>query len=359
MGFRRTKPLTRFRKGLYAFRPASQQSPQVCSRKGQCWCSWTRIVPEFGGRKIGKVLSPPLFPWGDPCCEAWSVRVQNVSRASLYFCHAKMQVSCDNLLCLPVCLVLHCLWLRHGQGSRPTVVTATEANPFRTQHFAAGSQKKSWHESGRGLSSFWGAGDVGALWEASHCTACVTASAYMVRREVVTQQAPLSWCPHAQSFCLALRWTSPRLIPGYRAFRGYRNVMWLAAGIDDDLYFCTAFLWLVIYISICSTYLTAESCNRAWIRLGTPPPQPPLPSPPHPLRSLTCLSSVRLLTCWIDVSARLIYNFSFASLHYFTSSKSAWSKVLRSCFVWDMLWLTPPSAYCPLVTCPAGTAWSQ
>ena len=77
-----------------------------------------------------------------------------------------------------------------------------------------------------------------SCWQASHCITCVTASASMVRLEVMTLWALLSVCTVLPP-CLTMTPTRPVLCD--RAIRVDHNVMSLAVGFHKHLYLCIGF----------------------------------------------------------------------------------------------------------------------
>ena len=107
-----------------------------------------QILLNLGGWNVGRFLSQLLFPSVDQysdalACPCWESSLS--PRASL-FCHAADQMW--YLLCLPVYLPVHSLWLRLAQDSRSTAVfvaedcawlCASRGSPFQTPPFAGSS----------------------------------------------------------------------------------------------------------------------------------------------------------------------------------------------------------------------------
>ena len=68
------------RKGPYALRPFSQQSPERCprSKQSQYFSGWTQVVLDLGGKNVGRFLSPFHFSAGDQCCDPLACHVEVV-----------------------------------------------------------------------------------------------------------------------------------------------------------------------------------------------------------------------------------------------------------------------------------------
>ena len=129
----------------------------------------------------------------------WPVHVQKVSQASEHLCPAKLQTSCDNCC---ACQSL-CPFIPTDSGMSKTVYSKKFLQP-KIVHGCVPVRVDStfcsrFIESARVMACLICA----SRWEASHCIACVTASASMVRLEVMTLWAPLSSCT-VLSPCLAV-----------------------------------------------------------------------------------------------------------------------------------------------------------
>ena len=104
-----------------------------------------QIVPDLGGRNVGRFLSPLLFRSGDQCCNALACpcRESSLSLRAPLPCQAADQMW--YLQCLPVYLPVHSHRLRRAQDSKSTEVfvaehcawlCASRGSPFQTPPFA-------------------------------------------------------------------------------------------------------------------------------------------------------------------------------------------------------------------------------
>ena len=84
------------RRGLYALRPVSQQSPQGCPRSSASIClfehRWFSILK--GGVSAASFLHSS-FLQAINAVMLWLVRVEKVPQASEHLCPAKLQTRCD------------------------------------------------------------------------------------------------------------------------------------------------------------------------------------------------------------------------------------------------------------------------
>ena len=99
------------RKGPYALRPVSQQSPQGCPRNSVnvCLVEHRSFSTLEGGMSAASFLHSS-FLQKISAVVLWPVHVQKVSQASERLCPAKLQTRYDNyMLCLPVYLPVHSL----------------------------------------------------------------------------------------------------------------------------------------------------------------------------------------------------------------------------------------------------------
>ena len=91
------------RKGPYALRPVSRQSPQGCPRNSAniCLVEHRSILTLEGGMSAALFLHSSFLQAIDAVM-LWPVHVQKVHQASEHLCPAKLQTRCNNLLSSPV-----------------------------------------------------------------------------------------------------------------------------------------------------------------------------------------------------------------------------------------------------------------
>ena len=134
------------RKGPYALRPVSQQSPQGChwNSANICLVEHRSFSTLEGGMSAASFLHSSFFQ-AINAVMLWLVRVEKVPQAPLP-CQAAVQMW--YLLCLPVYLPVHSHWLRRAQDSRSTEffvaedctwLCASRGSPFQTPPIAGGS----------------------------------------------------------------------------------------------------------------------------------------------------------------------------------------------------------------------------
>ena len=126
------------RKGPYALRPVSQQSPQVCPRNSANIClAEHRSFSAFEGGMSAASFLHSSFLQAVNAVMLWLVRAEKAPQASEHLCPAKLQTKCD------ICCACQsiCPFIPTAQDSRSTEVfvaencawlCASRGSPFQT-----------------------------------------------------------------------------------------------------------------------------------------------------------------------------------------------------------------------------------
>ena len=96
------------RKGLYALRPVSQQSPQSCPRNSAniCLVEHRSFSTLEGGMSAASFLHSSSLQ-AISAVMLWLVRVEKVPQASEHLCPARLQTRCDTCYaCQSICLFI-------------------------------------------------------------------------------------------------------------------------------------------------------------------------------------------------------------------------------------------------------------